>query len=440
MRKNLTEIVFILDRSGSMSGLERDTIGGFNSMIEQQKKAEGEALISTVLFDNVSEVLHDRVNVKDIRPMTDRDYMVRGCTALLDAIGGAIHHIGNVHKYARPEDVPEHTMFVITTDGMENASRRYNSEKVKQMIERQKAKYGWEFLFLGANIDAVETASQFGIGADRAVNYQCDSEGTALNYEVVSEAISSVRCSAPLSADWKKRMFYRYKPSNKIKIPVYLVDEEIYAKCPTIILSTVDKFARLPWDVNTNALFGRVDRICSRDGYVAIGADHARHNRTEELPTSTLRSIKPFLPPELIIQDELHLITGPLGTVYGAYETVIEDLCSYTIGEKKIKPKYVVSTATIKNAAEQTKCLYGRKVTAQFPPNGFEIGDSFYIREVPVEQDPFRRYLGVCAPGQSVKTALLRVYSIRRKKGFYVTGTVRYKAPYDEKVHDGSLY
>ena len=194
MRKNLTEIVFILDRSGSMNGLERDTIGGFNSMIEQQKKTEGEALISTVLFDNVSEVLHDRVDVKDIRPMTDRDYTVRGCTALLDAIGGAIHHIGNIHKYARPEDVPEHTMFVITTDGMENASRRYDSEKVKQMIERQKAKYGWEFLFLGANIDAVETASQFGIGADRAVNYQCDSEGTALNYEVVSEAISASGC------------------------------------------------------------------------------------------------------------------------------------------------------------------------------------------------------------------------------------------------------
>lgn len=224
-----------------------------------------------------------------------------------------------------------------------------------------------------------------------------------------------------------KCMFYRYKPSNKIKIPVYLVDEEIYAKCPTIILSTVDKFARLPWDVNTNALFGRVDRICSRDGYVAIGADHARHNRTEELPTSTLRSIKPFLPPELIIQDELHLITGPLGTVYGAYETVIEDLCSYTIGEKKIKPKYVVSTATIKNAAEQTKCLYGRKVTAQFPPNGFEIGDSFYIREVPVEQDPFRRYVGVCAPGQSVKTALLRVYSIILQSAYNLSLDDEYK-------------
>ena len=206
MRKNLTEIVFILDRSGSMSGLEADTIGGFNSMIEKQKKAEGEALISTVLFDNTSEVIHDRVDVQSIKPMTDADYTVRGCTALLDAIGGAIHHIGNVHKYARAEDVPEHTLFVITTDGMENASRHYNAERVKQMIERQKARYGWEFLFLGANIDAVETARHFGIGADRAVNYHSDSEGTQLNYEVVSEAICAVRCNAPLGADWKKRI------------------------------------------------------------------------------------------------------------------------------------------------------------------------------------------------------------------------------------------
>ena len=206
MRKNLTEIVFILDRSGSMSGLEADTIGGFNSMIEKQKKAEGEALISTVLFDNTSEVIHDRVSVQNIKLMTDEDYTVRGCTALLDAIGGAIHHIGNVHKYARAEDVPEHTMFVITTDGMENASRRYDSDKVKKMIERQKEKYGWEFLFLGANIDAVETARHFGISEDRAVNYHSDSEGTQLNYEVVSEAICAVRCNAPLGVDWKKRM------------------------------------------------------------------------------------------------------------------------------------------------------------------------------------------------------------------------------------------
>ena len=215
MRKNLTEIVFILDRSGSMSGLEADTIGGFNSMIKKQKKTEGEALISTVLFDNTSEVIHDRVSVQNIKPMTDEDYTVRGCTALLDAIGGAIHHIGNVHKYARAEDVPEHTLFVITTDGMENASRRYDSEKVKKMIERQKEKYGWEFLFLGANIDAVETARGFGISEDRAVNYHSDSEGTQLNYEVVSEAICAVRCSAPLSADWKKRIDEDYEKRGK---------------------------------------------------------------------------------------------------------------------------------------------------------------------------------------------------------------------------------
>ena len=206
MNKNLTEIVFILDRSGSMSGLESDTIGGFNAMIEKQKKAPGEALVSTILFDNVSEVIHDRVNTRDIKPMTDSEYCVRGCTALLDAIGDAIHHIGNVHKYARTEDVPEHTLFVITTDGMENASRRYDSERVKQMIERQKARYGWEFLFLGANIDAVETAGRFGIGADRAVNYHADRAGTQLNYEVLSEAVSAVRCSAPLGAAWKERI------------------------------------------------------------------------------------------------------------------------------------------------------------------------------------------------------------------------------------------
>ena len=206
MKKNLTEIVFILDRSGSMSGLERDTIEGFNSMIQKQKKEAGDALISTVLFDNVSEVIHDRVPLQKIRPMTGRDYSVRGCTALLDAIGGAVHHIGNVHKYARNEDVPEHTLFVITTDGMENASCHYDCDTVRKMIERQKEKYGWEFLFLGANIDAVETAKHFGIGADRAVNYHSDSRGTRLNYEVLSDAVSAVRCCAPLEADWKRRI------------------------------------------------------------------------------------------------------------------------------------------------------------------------------------------------------------------------------------------
>lgn len=211
MKKNLTEIVFILDRSGSMHGLEADTIGGFNSMIEKQKKETGEALVSTILFDNAAEVIHDRVSLKDIRKLTSRDYCVKGCTALLDAVGGAIHHIGNIHKYARPEDVPEHTLFIITTDGMENASRRYNSMEVKKMITRQKEKYGWEFLFLGANIDAVETAAGFGIGADRAVNYRADSQGTQLNYEVLGDAVSAVRQSAPLPAGWKKRIDEDYE-------------------------------------------------------------------------------------------------------------------------------------------------------------------------------------------------------------------------------------
>ena len=211
MKKNLTEIVFILDRSGSMHGLEADTIGGFNSMIEKQKKETGEALVSTILFDNAAEVIHDRVSLKDIRELTSRDYCVKGCTALLDAVGGTIHHIGNIHKYARPEDVPEHTLFIITTDGMENASRRYSSMEVKKMITRQKEKYGWEFLFLGANIDAVETAAGFGIGADRAVNYRADSQGTQLNYEVLGDAVSAVRQSAPLTAGWKKRIDEDYE-------------------------------------------------------------------------------------------------------------------------------------------------------------------------------------------------------------------------------------
>lgn len=215
MKKNLTELVFILDRSGSMSGLESDTIGGFNSMLEKQKRENGECYISTVLFDNVSEVLHDRVKLSEVEKLTDKDYTVRGCTALLDAIGGAIHHIGNIHKYARSEDVPEHTVFVITTDGMENASRFYDSDKVKKMIERQKKKYGWEFLFLGANIDAVETAKSFGIGADRAVKYKCDSAGTRLNYETMSAVISNFRESRPVGAEWKKQIEADYATRGK---------------------------------------------------------------------------------------------------------------------------------------------------------------------------------------------------------------------------------
>ena len=206
MKKDLTELVFILDRSGSMSGLEDDTIGGFNAMIEKQKHAQGEALVSTVLFDSESTVLHDRVDVQHVRPMTREDYCVRGCTALLDAIGGAIHHIGNVHKYAREEDVPERTLFVITTDGMENASHRYSAQQVKDMIQRQQTRYGWEFLFLGANIDAVETAGRFGIGADRAVDYCSDSRGTQLNFEVLSDTVCCMREGSPIEPGWAHRI------------------------------------------------------------------------------------------------------------------------------------------------------------------------------------------------------------------------------------------
>ena len=221
MRKGLTEVVFILDRSGSMSGLEADTIGGFNSMIAKQKKEEGEAYISTVLFDDTCEVLYDRVPVNKVEPMNDNQYYVRGCTALLDAIGGAIHHIVNVHKYAREEDRPEKTLFIITTDGMENASRQYSYEKVKEMVERQKEKYGWEFLFLGANIDAIDVAGKFGIDSNRALNYVSDHKGTQLNYEVLNKTVSEFRackslvkeeidamfeaCSAPIKDDYKKR-------------------------------------------------------------------------------------------------------------------------------------------------------------------------------------------------------------------------------------------
>ena len=215
MRKGLTEIVFILDRSGSMSGLESDTIGGFNSLIAKQKKEEGEAYISTVLFDDVTEVLHDRRSLNQIQPLTEDDYYVRGCTALIDAVGGAIHHIGNIHKYARREDVPEHTMLIITTDGMENASHRYTSDKVKQMIKRQKEKFGWEFLFIGANIDAVETASRYGISSDRAVNYNADAKGTEILYNTVSASICQMRMDRPINADWSDEINKDYEKRGK---------------------------------------------------------------------------------------------------------------------------------------------------------------------------------------------------------------------------------
>ncbi|MBQ5318477.1 MAG: VWA domain-containing protein [Oscillospiraceae bacterium] len=206
MRKNFTEIVFILDESGSMANLKSDTIGGFNSLIEKQRDEEGEAVVSTVLFNNNSRVIHDRVPLDKIEKMTGKDYCPNGCTALLDAVGDAVKHIGNVHKYARAEDVPEHTLFVITTDGMENASRRYSAGAVKKLISRQQEKYGWEFVFLGANIDAAETAESIGISRETAVDYHCDVMGSEVQYDTMCAAVTSVRKGKKLSSSlgWRK--------------------------------------------------------------------------------------------------------------------------------------------------------------------------------------------------------------------------------------------
>lgn len=208
----MVELVFILDRSGSMSGLEKDTIGGFNSMLKKQRKESGEAYVTTVLFDSNIKMIHDRENIKYIPDMTEEDYYVGGCTALLDAIGESICHINNIHKYSRKEDIPERTLFIITTDGMENASHKYSYDDIHHMIEYQKKNHKWEFIFLGANIDAVAEARKFGIDEDMAVKYKCDSIGTSLNYDAINDAISSVRkCSAPLTGKWKKNIEKDYQ-------------------------------------------------------------------------------------------------------------------------------------------------------------------------------------------------------------------------------------
>lgn len=217
MKKDLTELVFILDRSGSMSGLESDTIGGYNALLEKQKKEPGEAVITTVLFDDRYELLHDRINLRGISPITEKEYFVRGSTALLDAVGRTINKIGNAQKHTADDERAEHVMFVITTDGLENASREFSCEKVRRMIEHQKNKYGWEFIFLGANIDAIGTAEGFGIGRDRATNYNADSEGTLLNYEVISETVSCFRASRPIEENWKERIEKDYIKRGKTR-------------------------------------------------------------------------------------------------------------------------------------------------------------------------------------------------------------------------------
>ena len=215
MKKGLTEIVFILDKSGSMSGLEADTIGGYNSFLERQKKEEGEAYVSTVLFSDTNSVIHDRVPISKIEPMNDKQYSVGGCTALLDAIGGAIKHIGNVHKYAREEDRPEKTVFVVTTDGQENSSRVYDYEKIKKLVKKQQEKYGWEFIFLGANIDAITEAGRLGIASNRAVRYECDGVGTMLNFECMSESIVNFRVADSMPENWKEKIEKYHSKKNK---------------------------------------------------------------------------------------------------------------------------------------------------------------------------------------------------------------------------------
>ena len=211
MKKGLTELVFILDRSGSMSGLESDTIGGYNAMVEKQKKEPGEAIMTTVLFDDRYELLHDRINLRGITPITDNEYYVRGSTALLDAVGKTIYKIVNVQKHTAKDEQAERVLFVITTDGMENASREFSYEKVKRMIEYQKRKYGWEFIFLGANIDAIATAKRFGINEDRATNYNADSKGTELNYAVISDTVSSLRSAQSIPSNWKESIDEDFK-------------------------------------------------------------------------------------------------------------------------------------------------------------------------------------------------------------------------------------
>ena len=202
---SLTELVFILDRSGSMHGLESDTIGGFNAMLEEQKKTEGTVLLSTVLFNHESAVLHDRVNVLDVPALTEKDYAVSGCTALFDAVGGAVRHVRNVHRYIRPEDVPDHVLFVITTDGMENASTRFSEDDVKRMIADGKEK-GWEFLFLGANIDAAAAARGFGLSEENAVDFINDGKGIHTVYESLSHACSTFAARGVINGDWKRRI------------------------------------------------------------------------------------------------------------------------------------------------------------------------------------------------------------------------------------------
>lgn len=212
----MTEIIFILDRSGSMAGLEADTIDGFNSMMKKQANEPGDALVSTLLFNNELEVIHNRVNIKDVPKLTSKEYYVGGSTALLDAVGSAIKHIAKIHKYARKEDVPKKTLFIITTDGMENSSRRFSYKDVRKLVEHEKSKCGWEFIFLGANIDAAAEASRYGIDSSMAVNYNCDSKGMKISFKVMEDVVRSYRNTCEVPKGWRKRIDYDFKSRDRI--------------------------------------------------------------------------------------------------------------------------------------------------------------------------------------------------------------------------------
>jgi hypothetical protein len=319
-----------------------------------------------------------------------------------------------------------YTLRLLTTQQRDRLTKMI----VAAEITRQK------YLAKGGEFGQEPFSIGFYVGSGVTPNRFADFKNTADEPEKVQKGIGRLKkqlltcpyCGKPLQADDfivdperetidiycsdENCYFYRYK-DNQTAIPVYLVDEQIYRKCPSIIIATVDKFAQLPWHVSCNALFGRVDRYCPRHGYIAIGDEHpGRHNKSGNLPSSETIPVKPFFPPELIVQDELHLITGPLGTIYGAYEAAIEELCTITRDGMKIRPKYIVSTATIKNADEQVRCLYGRDQMRQFPPDGLDIRDSFFMHEVPISEKPFRKYCGIAASGKSMKTTLLRVYAV----------------------------
>lgn len=336
-----------------------------------------------------------------------------------------------------------YTLRLLTTQQRDRLTKMVIAAEMER--QRQYPRYGKEPISIGFWVGGGVTPNTFESLKDNADNPDGGRNNRNLLYKQLLTCpfcgrelkkenyyIDFERKSVEIYCEDENCIFYKYKMPKRMSIPVYLVDEEIYNKCPTVILATVDKFANLPWNPSANALFGRVDRKCERDGYIAMGVAHEnRHNATSKLPAASVVNVKPFAPPELIVQDELHLITGPLGTIYGAYETIIQDLCSYTANGKKILPKYIVSTATIKNAHEQIRCLYGRKQSMQFPANGFEIGDSFFIKEIPTSEKPFRKYVGISASGQSMKTTTLRVYAIVLQTVSELMSDEKYKGAID---------